>query len=324
MPRSVRIEYPGAVYHVLNRGNYRQPIFATDVSKETFLATLWAACQRYRWTIHAYCLMDNHYHLAIETEQANLSVGMQWLQATFANRFNRNARERGHLFQGRFKALVVEQDEYLGPLIHYIHLNPVRARLVSLADLGNWRWSSLWQLLRKGQRASALNAYTGLYYAGHLADTQAGHKAYLGYLEWLVESNQARKEAKFRNLCRGWALGTREFRKALIERDIVKGLDRAGRESAEARQLHWEGLLEKMLSFHGKSGADVAAEKKSADWKVMIAYHLKRHKGVPNGWLSSHLRMGSCAGVSRYVTEFERAGGPKGKVYRRMSAKIKT
>ncbi len=82
--------------------------------------------------------------------------------------------------------------------------------------------------------------------------------------------------------------------------------------------------MEKRLSFHGKSEVGVAAEKKSADWKVMIAYHLKRHTGVPNGWLSSRLRMGSCAGVSRYVTEFERTGGSKGKVYRRMSAKIKT
>jgi REP element-mobilizing transposase RayT len=77
MPRSLRVEYAGAIYHVLNRGNYRQPIFATDASKEAFLSTLWAACQRYDWIIHAYCLMDNHYHLAIETQQPNLSVGMQ-------------------------------------------------------------------------------------------------------------------------------------------------------------------------------------------------------------------------------------------------------
>jgi hypothetical protein len=88
--------------------------------------------------------------------------------------------------------------------------------------------------------------------------------------------------------------------------------------------LHWERLLEKLLSFHGKSGADVAAEQKSSDWKVMIAYHLKRHTGVPNGWLASHLGMGSSAGVSRYVSEFERSGRAKDKVYKRMSAKIKT
>jgi putative transposase len=193
-----------------------------------------------------------------------------------------------------------------------------------VADLGNWRWSSLWPLFHKRQRPAALKVSTGLYYAGHLADTRLGRKAYLGYLDWLVESDQTRKELKFRNLSRGWALGTREFKKALVENDVVKGLDRAGRESGEARQLHWEGLLEKMLSFQGKGKADIAAEKKSAPWKVMIAYHLKRNTGVSNGWLSSHLGMGSSAGVSRYVSEFDRAGGPKGKVYRRMSAKIKT
>jgi putative transposase len=324
MPRSLRIEYAGAIYHVINRGNYRQSLFATDGSKEGFLAVLWAACERCGWIIHGFCLMDNHYHLAVETEQPNLSVGMQWLQATFANRFNRLVKQRGHLFQGRFKALVVERDEYLGPLIHYIHLNPVRAGLVTVEDLKDWRWSSLWYVCRKRQRPERLDVSTGLYYAGHLSDTGAGRKAYVGYLDWLTESGKARKDLKFERLCRGWALGTREFKKALVEKEMVRGVGHGGVESAEARQLYWEGLVEKMLSFHGKGQAEVRVEKKSAEWKVMIAYYLKRHTAVSNGWLSSRLHMGTCQGVSRYVTEFERTGGPQDKVYRRMTAKITT
>ena len=324
MPRSLRIEYPGAIHHVLNRGNYRREVFATDASKEMFLATLWAACDRCDWILHAYCLMDNHYHLAIETAQANLSLGMQWLQATFANRFNRLVKERGHLFQGRFKALVVERDEYLGPVIHYIHLNPARAGMVSVEGLVDWRWSSLWYLFRKGRRPERLNLSTGLYYAGHLTDTPGGRRAYLAYLDWLIQSGQARKNLKFERLCRGWALGTRDFKKGLIEGADVKGLDRGGRESAEARQLCWEGLLEKLLAFHGKGKADVAGEKKSVEWKVMIAHYLKRRTAVSNGWLSSHLHMGACQGVSRYVAGFERAGGDQSKVYRRMIARITT
>ena len=125
MPRSLRIECPGAVYHVLNRGNYRHDVFGVDGSKEVFEETLFKACERYGWILHTYCLLDNHYHMALETSDANLSVGMQWLQSTFANRFNRSVKERGHVFQGRYKSLVVERDAYFGPLLNYIHLNPL-------------------------------------------------------------------------------------------------------------------------------------------------------------------------------------------------------
>jgi putative transposase len=323
MPRSLRIEYEGAIYHILNRGNYRQGVFAADASKEAFLSTLWAACDRCGWILHAYCLMDNHYHLALETPEPNLSVGMQWLQATFANRFNRQVRQRGHVFQGRFKALVVERDEYLGPLIHYIHLNPVRAGIVPVEGLTDWRWSSLWYLFRKGKRPACLRQDTGLYYAGHLTDSGAGRRAYVAYLDWLVQSDKARKEMKFEKLCRGWALGTREFKKELVETSgVSQGLQHGGRESVEARQLYWERLLDKMLAYHHKGKADVAAEKKSAVWKVMIAHYLKRHTAASNGWLSTHLHMGACQAISRYIAQFERSGGPSQKAYRRMIASV--
>jgi putative transposase len=111
MPRSLRIEYPGAVYHVLNRGNYRSDVFGVEGSKEIFEQTLIGSCERFGWILHAYCLLDNHYHMAIETPDSNLSVGMQWLQSTYANRFNRLVKERGHVFQGRYKSLVIERDK---------------------------------------------------------------------------------------------------------------------------------------------------------------------------------------------------------------------
>ena len=92
--------------------------------------------------LYAYVTLSNHYHIALETPEGNLTVGMQWLQSTFANRFNRAHKAHGHLFQGRFRSLVVERDEYLGPLIHYIHLNPVRAGLVTTEKMESYRWSS--------------------------------------------------------------------------------------------------------------------------------------------------------------------------------------
>ena len=143
MPRSLRIEYPGAIYHVLNRGNYRHDVFASDNSKSIFEQTLLRTCERAGWILYAFCLLDNHYHLCVETPDANLSVGMQWLQSTFANRFNRSVRERGHVFQGRYKSLVIERDAYLGSLVNYIHLNPLRAGLEDTEKLGCWRWSNL-------------------------------------------------------------------------------------------------------------------------------------------------------------------------------------
>ena len=111
MPRKPRIEYEGAIYHVLNRGNYRDAIFSVDDvddSGKLFEETLFAACERFGWIVHAYVLLSNHFHVALETPEANLVRGMQWLQSTFGNRFNRLVRERGHIFQGRYKSLLIE------------------------------------------------------------------------------------------------------------------------------------------------------------------------------------------------------------------------
>ena len=274
------------------------------------------------WILHAFCLLDNHYHLCLETPDANLSIGMQWLQSTFANRFNRSIRERGHVFQGRFKCLVVEQDEYLGPLLNYIYLNPLRAGLEPDGSLGTWRWSSLWYLLHKRQRWACMELSRCLYYAGHLADTSAGRKKYLQYLAWLSTSDQAQKEQRFSSICRGWALASREFKKTLMAEDTTSGQERPGCETQEAREVYWEGLLDQMLSFHGKSKREIDADGKSADWKVMIAHYLKRHMAVTNGWLSQHLNMGVLHGVSRYVALFEQANGHKKRPYKQMIARI--
>ena len=142
MPRQTRMESAGAFYHVLNRGNYRQEVFTVGQSGEQFERTLFEACGRFGWRLHAYVLMSNHYHLALETPEPNLAVGMQWLQSTFANRFNRIVQERGHVFQGRFKSLVVEDVSALLAVVNYIHLNPVRAGHVTVADLRDYAMSS--------------------------------------------------------------------------------------------------------------------------------------------------------------------------------------
>jgi REP element-mobilizing transposase RayT len=127
---------------VINRGNYRSWIFESEGARSAFEGCLFEACEKSNWILHAFVVMGNHYHLAIETPQANLVAGMTWFQGTFAARFNRLRGENGHLFQGRYKALIVQDGEWLGNLCHYIHLNPVRAGLVDVKGLRDYRFSS--------------------------------------------------------------------------------------------------------------------------------------------------------------------------------------
>ena len=123
MARPLRVEYPGAFYHVMNRGNAGDSIFKSKKDRERFLECLEKAVERFSLRIHTYCMMGNHYHLLVETLEPNLSKAMQWIHVSYAAYFNRKRDRVGHLFQGRFKAILVEADEYLKQLSRYIHLN---------------------------------------------------------------------------------------------------------------------------------------------------------------------------------------------------------
>jgi len=140
MARPLRLEFEGAVYHLTSRGNARQKIFFSDTDRELFLETLAQVISRYGWICHAYCLMANHYHLLVETPKANLSLGMRQLNGIYTQRFNRRHQRVGHLFQGRFKAILVEKESYLLELCRYIVLNPLRVR--GGAEMEAWKWSS--------------------------------------------------------------------------------------------------------------------------------------------------------------------------------------
>lgn len=124
MARPIRIEFEGALYHVTARGNERRAIFRSDADRALFLETLGECIAQFGLILHTYCLMRNHYHLVVETPRANLSRALGWLQTTYTIRFNRRHRRSGHLFQGRFKAHLVEADSYAMELLRYIHLNP--------------------------------------------------------------------------------------------------------------------------------------------------------------------------------------------------------
>lgn len=140
MARPLRVEFDGAIYHLTSRGNAREDIFDDDGDRKVFLEVLGKVVNRFNWLCHAYCLMDNHYHLVIETPQANLSQGMRQLNGVYTQVYNRRHRTVGHLFQGRYKAILIQKESHLLEVCRYVVLNPVRAKAAQRVE--QWKWSS--------------------------------------------------------------------------------------------------------------------------------------------------------------------------------------
>jgi len=140
MARPLRLEFAGALYHVTSRGDRQDAIYLTDDDRNTYLKILGDVCERYNWKVHAYCLMDNHYHILVETPDSNLSKGMRHLNGVYTQYFNRTHQRVGHVYQGRYKSIIVQKEAYLLEVARYIVLNPVRAQMVRAAK--DWPWSS--------------------------------------------------------------------------------------------------------------------------------------------------------------------------------------
>jgi len=304
MPRKLRLEFAGACYHVINRGNYRADIFQTEGARAAFESCLFEACEKSNWVLHAFVVMSNHYHLALETPDANLVAGMQWLQATYANRFNRLRDERGHLFQGRYKALLVETGGALGQVGHYIHLNPVRAGIVPPERLADYRYSSYWYFGQPKDRPKFLEMQTVLREAGELVDTPAGRKKYGDYLAWQATEGPAGKNKAYVSLSRGWALGTKEFKAAVLKDHVLAVANRTwdAQGTREVREQLWEDLLQRALAAIGRREGELAVGAKSAPWKVAVAVYLKERTQASNPWLAKRLGMGRPVYVSRLVS----------------------
>jgi REP element-mobilizing transposase RayT len=315
MARKLRLEYPGACYHVINRGNYRQGIFAPKGAAEAFERVLAETCGRFGWRVHAYLIMRTHFHLAVETPQPNLSAGMKYLQGTWANRFNRFRGLVGRPFQGRYKGKHVEPGHALAQVAHYIHLNPLEARLVKPDELGGFRWSSLWWYGRR-DRPEWLLGETILAEAGGLPDTASGWTRYRGYLAALGEQTPLRRKQAFAELNRSWAIGSLEFRRALLADLRARGAAlekaaRAGESRGERQVLRSEVWEEQLLTAARTLKIDFArlGSRKSDPGKVRLAAAMKAATDVSNGWLASRLGMGTPASVSQFVRRFRQGGG---------------
>lgn len=304
MPRAPRIQYPGAIYHVINRGNYRSDVFSESGTAFAFVETLKETVERYGWRLGAYVVMRNHFHLAIQTPEPNLVSGMHWLQCTFATRFNRIHREQGHVFQGRYKAIVLQNNHVWARVNDYIHLNPVRAGIVPIEQVSQFRWSSLGDFV-KNQKFNGLSAI-GWFGAIGLEDTEEGWRSYVARLVDSVSDGSTDAETERALLTRGWATGDEEWKQSLAtsylqEQDGASATRDGRRIPPDMLSASWRHRLEAELATVGKSTDDVASALKSADWKIEVADRLQRNFGVPISWLAKELNMGKPGSVRAYL-----------------------
>lgn len=308
MARKLRVEYPGAIYHVLNRGDRREPIFHDDADRRRFLETLSETCGKNGWQVHAYCLMPNHFHLVMETPQANLVAGMKWFLGTYTSRFNRRHQLFGHLFSGRYKALVVDGsgNGYLRTVGDYVHLNPVRARLLGAKrPLTAFTWSSYPEYLKTSARRPVwLRVDRLLGEAGLPRDTAARRRQFAMRLE---ERRGQERGGDWKAIRRGWCLGDEKFRKELLAQMTEKmGEHHYGPERQESETEKAERIVRTELDKAGWTDKDLERQRKGDHWKVRVAARLRRETTMTLKWIAERLRMGSWKHLNGRLYEYRK------------------
>ncbi len=295
MARKLRVQYEDAVYHVMNRGDRREEIFRSAHDRELFLETLGEACAKTDWQVHAWCLMDNHFHLVVETPKGNLADGMKWLLATYTSRFNRRYGVVGHLFSGRYKSLIVDGsgNGYLRTVCDYVHLNPVRARLIQPDQrLSDFPWSSYkLYLLPKGSRPPWLRVDRLLGEHGIPNDSAAGRAEF----EKRMELRRAAEDGQeLKGLTRNWCLGSEAFRKELLTQVSERaGAEHYGEEIRAAAEEKASRIVGEELRRLGWSQKSLEQTRKGDPKKVQIALRLRRETTMTLAWVAERLRMGT-------------------------------
>ncbi len=311
MPRALRYQYPGALYHVMARGDGGKAVFETDEDRNGFLSRLGKVCASHGWKVHAWVLMSNHFHLLVETPEANLVSGMKLVLGAFSQGWNRRRLRRGHVFQGRYKSVPVNASDsnphYFRIAADYIHLNPARAGLAGgrKGTLLGYKWSSLHYFARG--KAPVWLVSDRLLSAFELAGDGRGRRAYVAWLEARAANEGGRiDETAMKALRRGWYLGKLDFRDrllAMLEKPVSRrkrpdSLPRSHGE-AEAERLACAALEAVGLPAGRKA---LGLMKKGDPSKVLVAALLRECTVVGNPWLAERLAMGHPGSVSRLVS----------------------
>jgi len=320
MARKIRIEYAGAVYHVMARGNQARDIYADDQDRKLWLETLAEGCEKTGWRIHAWVMMRNHYHFLLQTPEANLVAGMKWFQGTYTQRYNSRHQVSGHLYQGRYKAVVVDgvQGNYFAVVSTYIHLNPARAGLIRIGQerLSHYPWSSYPAFVTAlGPRPKWLVTARVLGNLGLSIQDYNGYEAYIEgrVLELGIKQGRTDLAEEWKAIRRGWYLGGEQFRERMLElaeAPLVKG--QASSYSGEAKWEHGEAaaehLLARGLSALKLSEAGLAQQPKGGLEKQLLAWWLSEHTTARRRWVSQRLCMGDESRVTQAIRLVKRGG----------------
>ena len=267
MARPLRIEYPGAYYHVMNRGLNRQRIFAEDKDRQNFLDLIGEVHRLWKVEIYAYCLMGNHYHLLLRTALGNLSRVMRHVDGIYTQRYNRMHHRDGPLFRGRYKAILVDADEYLLSVARYIHHNPKQAGIVSA--IGNYRWSSHGGYLNYKKAPEWLNTEEVLSILGR---GRSRIEQYKKYMDSAVEKEI--KEYYSRQYLRP-ILGTKEFVQWVVERlGNQAKIDREKPDSRQVFSIELEQIVKATAKYYGKTLGDLRKKRRGEynEARVMVVY----------------------------------------------------
>lgn len=269
MPRRMRVQFPGAIYHVMSRGDQRDDIFFDDVDRHDFIKTLAEACQKTSWQVHAFCLMRNHYHMVVETPNADLVAGMQWLQSTYTIRLNNRHALVGHVLSGRYKAQLIEGggNGYLRTACDYVHLNPIRAKLLEPED----------RLL--GEH-------------GIQQDTPLSRQEFERQMERRrLEEVDPEALEQFRQ---DWCVGSEGFRKEQLERmEASLGQNHAGQLRFETAQAKADRIVAEELQRLEWTSADLVHRAKKDPDKLAIAMRLRRETTLSIKAIAARVELGT-------------------------------
>ena len=311
MPRPLRIEYEGARYHVMSRGNRGSVVFGSDADVGLFLRTLGEACKRSDLRVNAYVLMSTHYHLLIETPSGNLVEGMKWLQGAFTQRMNAMHKTWGHLFQGRYKAKIIDPTDltYFKRVAEYIHLNPASAGLLGRTTpqkLSSYTWSSYPSYLAPSRKRPEW-LYTGpVLGEHHLGDTAGDRRRFAAYMEdrshWAATKEKAFQK-DYKGMERGWIHGAQEFRDQMS--DWLEERQQGAEKSSDADQKR--DLTERAVKQRIKEGCrflhipidQLKKMRKGDESKVLLAAYIKEHYSLSNQRISELLHMGHPTSISK-------------------------
>ena len=295
----------------MNRGDRREPIFKDEADYRRFWDTLGEACNKTGWQVLACCLMPNHFHLVVETPQGNLMAGMKWFLGTYTSRFNRRHKLFGHLFSGRYKALIVDGsgNGYLRTVCDYVHLNPARANLLKPGmALREYLWSTWPAYLKHPRKRPEWLRVDRLLGEYHIpADSAAGR---LRLEEALEQRRGAENGDAFRPIRRGWFLGNDALKQELLAQMSGRtGKSHYGQELRESAEAKAERIVAEELKRLGLGENELNQRRKGDGEKARIARRVRRETVVTLGWIAARLRMGSVSMVAHCL----RRQGVRGK-----------